>query len=148
MRASGQANADRVRSRSLAVYLAGGFRSGWQREIRSALPSLTYNDPSAHGLSDPASYTKWDLDAIRRSDVVFAYLEADNPGGYALALELGFARALGKRIIFVDEQSSIDEDSARYLAMLREVAEITVNSLAEGVRQLRALTAAEGLFAP
>ena len=78
-------------ARPLRVYLAGGFQSGWQDTVMQAVPSLDYLDPRSHGLKSKTEYTAWDLEAVRRSDCVFAYLEATNPGGYALALEVGFA---------------------------------------------------------
>jgi hypothetical protein len=123
----------------LTVYLAGGFHSGWQRRILSAVPSLTYLDPSKHGLTDPVRYTRWDLEAIQRSDLVFAYLEATNPAGYALALEVGFAKGLGKTVILVDERSAADEQSARHLSMVRAAADAAFSSLDEGVAYLRHL---------
>lgn len=78
-------------------------------------------DPSVHGIQDPAEYTKWDLDAIRQSDIVLANMEASNPGGYSLALEVGFAKALGKRIYMVDliEAPSV----RRYFEMVRQCSE-------------------------
>ena len=123
----------------LTVYLAGGFHSGWQRKILASVPTLLYLDPSEHGLTDPVRYTKWDLDAIRRSDVVFAYLEATNPAGYALALEVGFAKGLGKTVILVDEKSSIDDQSARHLSMVRAASDAAFSSLDEGVAYLKQL---------
>lgn len=84
------------------VYLAGGFRSGWQAKVKSKLPSYIFLDPSQHNIEDPAEYTRWDLNAIRQSDIVIGYMESTNPGGYSLALEIGFARALGKTVLLVD----------------------------------------------
>jgi len=81
------------------VYLAGGFHSGWQDKVKAQFSNLIFFDPREHKLEAPEQYTAWDLDAIRRSNWVFAYLEKSNPGGYALALELGFGKALGKNII-------------------------------------------------
>ena len=129
------------RSGTLTVYLAGGFRSGWQAKVAAAVPDLLYKDPSKHGLNDPAAYTEWDLQAIRDSDVVFAYLEATNPAGYALALEVGYAKALGKAVILVDEQSLRSEQVRRYLQMVRSTADVTFDSLAEGVLHLQRLVA-------
>jgi len=100
------------------VYLAGGLRSNWQDFVIRACPALKFFDPREHGLSDATSYTSWDLEAIRRCRWLFAYLERDNPGGYALALELGYARALGKEVIFVDEKSRTGNEIGQYLEML------------------------------
>jgi nucleoside 2-deoxyribosyltransferase len=115
------------------VYLAGGFQSGWQDKVTQAVPALDYFDPRSHGLKTKAEYTAWDLEAIRRSDCAFAYLESTNPGGYALALEVGFAKALGKFVILVDEKSAIDEQGARYLEMLSEASDVSFKTLQEGI---------------
>ena len=87
-----QANSTRV-----SVYLAGGFHSGWQDIVKSAAAELKYFDPREHGLEDPKDYTVADLEGIGSSDWLFAYLENSNPAGYALALEIGYAKALTKR---------------------------------------------------
>ena len=36
-------------------------------------------------------------------------MQKDNPSGFGLTLEIGYAAALGKQIILVDEKSSFDE---------------------------------------
>src|SRR3546814_759550 len=105
------------------IYLAGGFRSHWQAEAALQLAtSYELLDPSAHGIQDPAEYTKWDLDAVRQADIVLANMEASNPGGYALALEVGFAKALGKRIFMVDQIE--DPSVKRYFEMVRQCSEL------------------------
>lgn len=120
----------------LKVYLAGGFQSGWQDKVMPAVPSLDYFDPRSHGLKAKAEYTAWDLEAIRRSDCIFAYLESTNPGGYALALEVGFGKALGKFVILVDEKSATEGQTARYLEMLTETADVAFKTLQEGIDYL------------
>src|SRR6266478_3435529 len=69
------------------LYLAGGFRSRWQQKVHERL-GLKYVilDLSAHGIENRDDYTRWDLNAIRRSDAVLAFMEHSNPGGYSLAL--------------------------------------------------------------
>jgi hypothetical protein len=117
----------------LRIYLAGGFKSGWQNRLIMALPSFDYFDPRAHGLAMKKEYTAWDLEAIRRCDCVFAYFESQNPGGYALALEVGFAKALGKFVIFVDEKSPSDTQAGRYLEMVAETVDVHFNTFQEGI---------------
>ena len=118
--------------REINVYLAGGFKSGWQDNVKLNVPKLRYLDPRSHGLTRSAEYTAWDLTAVRRCDCVFAYLEASNPAGYALALEIGFARALGKFVILVDDKSRTSDEMARHLEMLGSSADIVFPSLEEG----------------
>jgi len=105
------------------VYLAGGMRSGWQDKVIEACPKyVTFLDPRSHGLQEAEHYTEWDLDAIRSCNILFGYLEKDNPAGHNLALEIGYAYALKKIIIFVDEKSGTIGLSERHTAMLREVS--------------------------
>jgi nucleoside 2-deoxyribosyltransferase len=113
------------------IYLAGGFRSGWQTIAHEALPEHELLDPSKHNLQHVSEYVLWDLDAIRHSDLVIAYMERSNPGGYSLALEVGFAHALGKKIILVEEHPCTERH--RYFSMVREVATKTFSSLAEAL---------------
>lgn len=104
------------------IYLAGGFRSNWQAEVAARLSNLyELLDPSAHGIQDPAEYTRWDLDAVRQSDIVLANMEASDPGGYSLALEVGFAKALDKRIYIVDQ--IVAPSVKRYFEMVRQCSE-------------------------
>jgi hypothetical protein len=125
---------------TMKVYLAGGFHSGWQDDVMLKLSDFRFFDPRAHHLDNAQQYTEWDLGAIRQSDWIFAYLEKQNPGGYALALELGFARALSKKIVLVDEKSADDRLAERHLAMLHACADVSVASVDEAVIFLRQLS--------
>ena len=120
------------------IYLAGGFRSNWQAQVAARLTgSFELLDPSAHNIQDPAEYTRWDLEAVRQSDIVLANMEASNPGGYSLALEVGFAKALGKRIFMVDQ---IQEPSVRrYFEMVRQCSERVFLTLGEALDHLLSL---------
>ena len=103
------------------IYLAGGFKSGWQDRIVELLPNHKFFDPRKHELDNPSDYTDWDLNAIRQSDLIIAFMEKGNPGGYALSLEIGYARALDKKIILIDEHDDIQRK--RYFEMVREVSD-------------------------
>jgi nucleoside 2-deoxyribosyltransferase len=122
------------------IYLAGGFQSGWQDELLANVKGFRFYDPRVHRLGNGDQYTIWDLEAIRRSDWVFACLEASNPGGYSLALEVGYAKALGKRVILLNEKES-DPTGGRYLGMLNAAADVKVASLDEGIAFLLQLQA-------
>jgi len=106
----------------------------------AACPAATYRDPRSHGLADGQEYARWDLAAIKDSDIVFAMLEVTNPGGYALALEVGYAKALGKYIVLVDEKSCARPHLRSYLEMLRIVADEVYDSFEEGVQALTRIT--------
>lgn len=119
----------------ITVYLAGGMKSGWQDKVIEVCGNEYFEwiDPRDHGLTDEAEYTKWDLDGIDSCDVVFAYLEHDNPGGYALALEIGYAKARGKKIIFVEGLPTI---RGRYFGMARQCANYATHDLMAGYAYL------------
>jgi len=108
----------------MKVYLAGGIGSNWQDRVVEAAPDDEYLDPRNHGLTDEKMYTQWDLAAIREADIIFAYLQADNPAGHNMAFELGFAHALGKPILFVNESQKFE----RFVGMLRAVSQAYFNN--------------------
>ena len=109
------------------IYLAGGFKSGWQAQAKNVLKKFELLDPSAHNIQDPKEYTDWDLAAVSRCDIVLANMEESNPGGYSLALEVGFAKALKKTIVLVDQITN--PTVSRYFEMVRQVSDITFPDL-------------------
>lgn len=124
------------------VYLAGGFRSGWQNQVKADLGGLVeFVDPSKHGINTTKNYTAWDLAAVDSCDLVFAFLEQSNPGGYALALEIGYAKGQGKTVIYVQEPGSIAEERSKYLGMIQSASDYTCETLNEGQKILRELLA-------
>lgn len=116
------------------IYLAGGFRSGWQAVVKSELQGFELLDPSTHDIEDPVEYTRWDLAAVRDSEIVLANMEASNPGGYSLALEVGFAKALGKPIYLVDQIE--DPSISRYFEMVRQCSDRVFGSLNEAIEYI------------
>lgn len=121
------------------IYLAGGFYSGWQEKVKSALPDYAFIDPRNHGLQDASQYTAWDLEAIKLSDFIFAYVEQQNPSCYGLSLEVGYAKASNKFIVLVDEKSLADTKAMRQLGMVRASADIIFPTLDEGIGFLKSL---------
>lgn len=117
------------------IYLTGGFKSGWQAKVMNQLPGYEFLDPSHHNILDAAEYTLWDLDAIRASDIVLGYMEPTNPGGYSLALEIGFAHALGKTVLLVDEIK--DPTVSHYFEMVRQCSDRVFTTMAQAVYYLR-----------
>ncbi|MHB9100331.1 MAG: nucleoside 2-deoxyribosyltransferase domain-containing protein [Sulfuricella sp.] len=120
------------------IYLAGGFKSGWQKTVKSNLSGYDFLDPSAHNIQDPKEYTEWDLAAVGRCDIVLANMEQSNPGGYSLALEVGFAKALGKTIILVDQIEN--PTVSKYFEMVRQVSDATFGDLDSALEHLNAKT--------
>jgi nucleoside 2-deoxyribosyltransferase len=124
------------------IYLAGGFRSGWQDVAIAALHRrFDMLDPRTHGFLEARDYTAWDLSAIRRCDVVLACMEETNPGGYALALEVGYAHGLNKPIVFVDNMTA---EKSKYFSMVREVSTVRAATLAEAIAALQDMFVSTG----
>lgn len=131
------------------VYLAGGMRSNWQNVVKEALRKaqlpVIFIDPREHGCADEQKYTSWDLEGVRRADIVFAYLEKDNPNGAGLALEIGFAKALNESSVAVKKKILYVEDAgfqfSRYFGMARVCSDIRKHTLKDGILQLQQLIA-------
>ena len=115
----------------MRVYLSGGMKSGWQNIVKEKCPNLYFIDPSKHELSSPSQYTLWDLEGVKHCDIVFAYMELDNPSGIGLSLEIGYAKALGKTVILVDAKMD-----AR-MQIVRETADIVFPKLEYGIDFLK-----------
>lgn len=67
---------------------------------------------------------------------MLVYLEAADPGGFALALQVGYAKALGKHVALVDEKTAQNLPAAPYLRMVSETADAVFPSLADGITYL------------
>jgi nucleoside 2-deoxyribosyltransferase len=120
----------------MKVYLAGGTKSGWQELVKSALrdTDVLFLDPRMNGFKDPVLYTAWDMQAIRGSGIVFAYLEKYNPSGLGLAAEIGYAKGLGYPVVFVNERH---EDP--YTHFLEAMAGMYFETLPAGIEDLKHL---------
>jgi nucleoside 2-deoxyribosyltransferase len=118
----------------MKVYLSGGFHSDWQHIVKVSCPDIKYIDPKINGLRTPASYTLWDMMGIKECDILFAYLEEDNPSGIGLAFEIGFAKGLGKTTVLVNKKDD------KYTAILEYGADVNFTTLQEGIELLKALS--------
>lgn len=120
------------------IYLAGGFRGGWHQQIIKALGNdfICFN-PQTHQLDDADKYTAWDLYHIEKCDILLGYMTQNNPSGYGLALEIGFAKAKGKLIILIDERSKIDEEFERYFLICHESSNIVLSDLDEAISYIK-----------
>jgi nucleoside 2-deoxyribosyltransferase len=103
----------------LKVYLAGSLatNNNWRLEVRNTVDAI-YIDPSRHDLSTSDLYTVWDLCGIRECDIVFAYMDDQNPSGIGMALEIGYAIGLRKTVILVDVSNN------KYMPIIRKSVDI------------------------
>ena len=123
------------------VYLSGGMNEGnWQKKVIDSVgEGYTFFNPREHELEDSKQYVLWDLYYVDKCDIVFAYMENSNPSGYGLTLELGYAKALNKPIILVDEKSKQKNDFSRYFRIVRETSNVVFDNLDEGIQLLKKL---------
>ena len=121
------------------VFLSGRLESEWQDKVIAEVCNLEFYDPRSHGLHSTRQYSIWDMYHIRQSDILFGYMEKENPSGYGLATEIGYARGLGKTVILVDERSPVDEQFRRYFAIAREASDVVFESLEQGITFLKSL---------
>lgn len=114
----------------LTLYLSGGMRTDWQDVVIQSLgpTGFRYIDPRDNQTKDPKIYTPWDLFGVRLSDIVLAYLEEDNPSGSGLALEVGYARGLGKHVVCV-----IEPEDRKYWDIVKEASDISFRTLREAI---------------
>ena len=120
------------------VYLAGGFGPfDWQAEVMAQYPDLQFYNPrndQPRGCVTEEEYTQWDLEAIDKSNTVFAFMEESNPGGEGMCLEVGYAHAQGKRIIYVGRARGKRD---RSFGMVRACAERHYKTLNDAFNGLR-----------
>lgn len=114
------------------IYLAGGFHSGWQKKAHEKLSDYKLLDPSLHKIENSVDYTKWDLSAIKCSDIILANMEDSNPGGYALALEIGYAKALDKVVILVENIK--DPLTKKYFEMVRSSSDFIFENIEDAIK--------------
>ena len=139
------------------IYLAGGFYAdNWQEKVKRAFPParqeysyINFLDPKEKerspknkqaqkdAFSSPNAYTAWDLAAIDKSNIVFAYIDKENPAAGVIA-EIGYAVGKGKVVILV-----IDLDHVyfkdRYFDFLRNMPGVVhFKTLEEGIAYTQA----------
>lgn len=118
----------------MIVYLAGGMKDGWQEKVAPLLVGHELLDPRSWSSPDPAVYTARDLAAVRKAHVILVHMSSSNPSGFGLSVELGYAYALGKRIIFCDEISA--DWRSGYFGMHRQMATVVYSSLEAAAKDI------------
>jgi nucleoside 2-deoxyribosyltransferase len=123
------------------VFLSGGFKSNWQQRVYDKLDGdFIFFNPRAHSLEDSNEYTFWDVHFIKQSDIIFAYLEKDNPSGLGLIFEIGVAYGLGKTIILIDEKSSHDDIFKKYFKIVQHASSSVFSTFEEGLKYLESFS--------
>lgn len=120
------------------VYLAGGIRSGWQNNMPK-INGVEYFDPSKKESDKSLTLSEfgtWDLHFIKESNIVFAYMEKTNPSGIGMAVEIGYAKALGKTVILCIEPNN-DTIKQHRLDFMKKVSDVVYETFDEAVNYLR-----------
>ena len=99
--------------------------------------NFVFYNPREHSLTNSEEYTFWDLFYVKQSDILFAYMQNDNPSGIGLTLEVGYARAMDKSIILIDERSQNDKIFASRFQIVRESSTIVFDNLDDGISFLK-----------
>ncbi|MBQ0733944.1 nucleoside 2-deoxyribosyltransferase domain-containing protein [Aquimarina celericrescens] len=120
------------------IYLAGGFKGGWHNKVIDELKNgcILFN-PQQHNLPESEKYTAWDLYHVDKCDILLGYMAKDNPSGYGLALEIGYAKAKGKLIILVDERSPEDNQFKKYFLICKESSDVLFENLESAISYIK-----------
>lgn len=125
------------------VYLAGGMKSGWKDQVKLALRRLKekdlvrWSDPRDNQTKIPAEYELLDIMRIENADIIFGLAEDDNPGLYALCVEIGHGHALGKRVILVDQlKEETDPKRKKYFSFARADCDFVTEKWGDGINML------------
>lgn len=125
------------------VYLAGGFRSDWAKQVMYSSNNFIWINPKDKEFNNGErivmnvdEYGKWDLHFIKQCDILFVYVERTNTSCIGLCCEAGFAKGLGKTVITVLEPNHETIKDA-YLSFITQVSDIVFETLTEGVDYLK-----------
>lgn len=122
------------------VYLCGGFHSDWHEKVIDGIQEdgfdtfFRFYNPKNKALVRPQEYWPWDLQAIRKSDIVFTCFEKwmEKRHGAGAIAEFGYGVGQGKLVILVNEIEH------RYFTQLQYWPGIVYfNKLEEGITYLK-----------
>ena len=119
----------------IKIYLAGGMNTTWRErikhDIRFSDRSVVFLDPCDNDTDIPEEYTTIDIHLINTCEIIFAYLELDNPSGIGMAAEIGYGIAKNKTVIFVNEQSDNN-----YFKFIEVLSTILYKNIEDGIDYL------------
>ena len=120
------------------VYLAGGMHNDWRKQVIESCHEFSFEfyNPQNHGLISPDDYSTWDIHFIKQCDILFTYMDKENPSGYGLMLEIGYAKALNKTIIFVWQELG---ERDKYFEIAGHLADVRFLNLDMGIKFLKTL---------
>lgn len=109
------------------VYLSGGLRTEWRNDVIHNSNHL-FLDPKNRGVDlNESEYPKWNIEAIKKSDIIFAYMEESNPSGIGLSFEVGLAKGMNKKVILCVEKND------RYFEYLKKLSDYVFSDFQEAI---------------
>ena len=106
--------------------------------MESCGDSFIFFNPREHQLElDSTQYTAWDIFHIKQCEILFGYMESTNPSGLGLSLEVGYAKALNKTIILVNEKSKSNPEFERHFKIVENLADAVFDDLQKAICFLR-----------
>lgn len=88
----------------MKVFLSGDTRTEWQSKIMERFPDHSFFDPRTVSEMSYEEMARIERKWIDECDILFAYLNETNPYGFGTCFEIGYAVAIKKLIIYVDEK--------------------------------------------
>jgi len=117
-----------------SIYLAGGMQTDWRDQVRERVDARFY-DPTDHWLDSLEEYGQWDLHHVASADVLFCYIERDNPSCLGAAVEAGYAAGQGTLVVLVRERRH-EHFPDEKVAFLEAVADVSFADLDDGIEYL------------
>jgi SAM-dependent methyltransferase len=114
----------------MRVFLSGDTRGEWQSVLMNRFPTHEFFDPRTLSEEPPSVMARKELEWIDQADIIFAYLNKENPYGFGTSFEIGYSVATRKAIIYVDEKQV---SSSKWIA---EHPVLAFDSLDAGVEKL------------
>ncbi|MCZ6678848.1 MAG: YtoQ family protein [Candidatus Poribacteria bacterium] len=133
------------------VYLSSSAHSDWREPVKAKYLNddrVVFVGPcEQHGLSDAMGapgdvkpgHKLRIMQMLSKSDVLFGYIPDDRYRSFNIMLEIGLARAWGRKILFVNEARSLDEEVRSAQAYVDE----SFDGLQAGLNRLHQLIASE-----
>lgn len=120
------------------IYLAGGLRSNWQKKVTDKVDAIFYNprEKEVDKVLTLLEFGTWDLHFIKKCDIVFGHMERTNPSGVGMAVEMSYAKALGKTVILCLEENN-EHVKDRYLQFMKKVSDIVFTDIDDAINYLK-----------
>lgn len=142
----------------MRIHLVGGANeyNQWRRKVVQAFPEgrypeVEFTDPFSCNpylppppLNETAwAYTPRDLFLCRETDILFAYIDQDNPGLIGTVAEIAYTVGYGNgtyTILVLERNNHYIKD--RYLDFIRPMVDIDFEHLEDGIAHLKTVVVA------